>query len=233
LESRSTWPAFLRGETTPASEVETRYGSALQEAWDRLTNLDLERIARNSLSSLMDAGVEVRFLGAIYLVRPTERRVETEGEDADPFTSILILHYLLGCGSDHPTGNLITFWEIPGGDIYHSSFRRRAIDTLAKAIGSSAERLLKVGKRLGASIQIIGDASVRIDAFPKLPVTVVFWEGDQEIPGSANILFDETAPRLLAMEDLSVVGNLVSFRLRKALENLPPDETSPEVSGRG
>ena len=86
---------------------------------------------------------------------------------------------------------------------------------------------------MGASIQTIGDASVRIDAFPKLPVTVVFWEGDQEIPGSANILFDETAPRLLAMEDLSVVGNLVSFRLRKALENLPPDETSPEVSGRG
>ena len=86
---------------------------------------------------------------------------------------------------------------------------------------------------MSASVQTIGDASVRIDAFPKLPVTVVLWEGDQEIPGNANILFDETAPLLLAMEDLSVVGNLVSFRLRKALEDLPSNETNPEVSRRG
>jgi hypothetical protein len=42
--------------------------------------------------------------------------------------------------------------------------------------------------------------------FPKMPVVVVIWLGDEEVPTSANVLFDANAGKILPTEDISVVG---------------------------
>ncbi len=67
------------------------------------------------------------------------------------------------------------------------------------------------GKRLA-----FGDASIQLDVFPKLPVAVILWKGDEEVRGAANVLFDETAPLHLPVEDLAEVGSNVLSQLFKA-----------------
>ena len=64
------------------------------------------------------------------------------------------------------------------------------------------------------------DASMEIPALPKIPLTYIIWGGDDEIQASANILFDSSASQYLPTEDLAVLGELTTLRLRDALEKL-------------
>jgi len=208
------------------------YERALQQAWIRLGSMNIYEVATNSMSSIIGEDLKVQFMGEDYLVRTGIRKIECQKGDAVPFISVLILHYLTGCDPGQPTGRLITFREIPGGDVYYPAFKKRAIDRLADVLGNDTSLLLKAGNRMKAAPRPYGDASIGIDVFPKLPVTVVMWKGDEEIPGSVNILFDETAPDILPMEDLSVIGNMVSSRIRNIIARIE-EERPPEVSRRG
>ncbi|MFP4196830.1 MAG: DUF3786 domain-containing protein [Methanomassiliicoccales archaeon] len=199
----------------------------MEESWSRLMERQLSGVAEFSRSSMDNDTLRVRFFDHDLLVDPGRRCVERDGEDAGPFVSVLILHYLLGCGPADPTGRYITFREVPGGDIYYPTFRKRAIDRLARVFEERPRDLIRAGESIGASPADIGTASVEVRVFPKVPVTVVMWEGDEEIPASANILFDETLPDILPMEDVSILGNMVSSKLRKVGGSLP------QVDSRG
>ena len=52
----------------------------------------------------------------------------------------------------------------------------------------------------------MGDAAIVMDVFPRLPLTYVIWEGDEEMPANGTILFDQTAQYYLPTEDLVVVA---------------------------
>jgi hypothetical protein len=65
---------------------------------------------------------------------------------------------------------------------------------------------LALGGRLekGAGIQ------ATFPMLPRFPVTVQIWPGDEEMAGSANILFDASATNYLHIEDVVVAGDLVA-----------------------
>jgi hypothetical protein len=77
-------------------------------------------------------------------------------------------------------------------------------------------QLVSAANLLGAMKREFGDASALIQVFPKLPVTVIVWKGDDEVRGSANVLFDDSAPRFLNTEDLAAVGSFVVSQLIKS-----------------
>lgn len=224
--SIDTWGDDLEG-LSPIT-----YETALARAWDALEGRSIEDISDGSGGVLVDGVIEIPFLEDRYLVDPEERKVLVDGNGAPSFMAVLVLHYLAGCDGSRPTGTYLTFREIPGGEMYHSAFKGRAIDRLAREFGHDASTLPQAGRSLNGRELEMGDGSLEMKPFPLLPLVVVVWEGDDEIPASANILFDSIAPRILPMEDLSVVGNLVVSRLVKHLHCLH-ENGGPQVAGRG
>jgi hypothetical protein len=61
----------------------------------------------------------------------------------------------------------------------------------------------------------MGDVGYVIEALPKVPVTVTLWRADEEIPASANVLWDETVKYYLPTEDVAVLGGIVASELIK------------------
>ena len=210
------------------------YKTAHNRAWDDLRKRDPVSISEMADVALTDEGIIVPFLGDDHIVNIGQRRVTRDGKLVPPFIAVLILHYLSGCEGGKPSGEFISFREIPGGEMYYPAFKGRAIERIALCFGGQSQRLLESGALLDAKELAIGDASLEVRAFPRIPVAVVVWEGDEEVPASANILFDSIAPDILPMEDLSVIGNLVASILVKQIEksDAPPIER-PEVQGRG
>ncbi|HUV24817.1 MAG TPA: DUF3786 domain-containing protein [Methanomassiliicoccales archaeon] len=210
------------------------YEAALKKAWDDVSGSESSMLSEMADAPLVEDGIIVPFLGKDYLVNIGNKEITLRGEEVPPFIAVLILHYLRGCGPRRPSEEFITFREIPGGEMYYPAFKKRAIDRIARTFGRRSQRLLKAGVHLDAERLEMGDASIEVRAFPKISVAVVVWEGDEEVPASANILFDSAAPEILPMEDLSVVGNLVASILVKQIEK---SETPPidrlEVQGRG
>ena len=141
-----------------------------------------------------------------------------QGGEAPIVNKILILHYL-----EHAEGvplhhKWISFKEIPGGQIYINPFYNRAIRPLIKLFGCDPQGLITAGFALGGKKENLGDASVAVPVFPMVPVAYVIWEGDEEFEPSGNILFDESAPHYLPLEDYAVIAGLAVFELRKQVD---------------
>jgi hypothetical protein len=129
---------------------------------------------------------------------------------------ILILHYLLHASGEPLSGRTIDFREVPEGGFYWSAFVSRAKKPLLETFGHDLKLYLKVAVSLGGQPQPLGDAAASFLAFPRVPITHVFWGGDEEFPSEANILFDETIPRYFPTEDIAALAGASVYRLMGA-----------------
>ena len=50
-------------------------------------------------------------------------------------------------------------------------------------------------------------------AFPKVPILMILWWGDEVFPPGANILFDAAVARVLSAEDIAWLAGMVVYRL--------------------
>lgn len=153
-------------------------------------------------------------LNEIYHITHPAGDVSTaNGEPVDPRFQVLILHYLTGPGAAL-RGQWISFKELPGGLIYQQPFYGRAVLPLIRTFGSQPANLLRAGEGLGGRPVDQGDAAVELNPFPCLPVRLVIWAGDEEFPPGGTILFDASAPEMLATEDFAVLAEYLVKRLK-------------------
>ena len=54
---------------------------------------------------------------------------------------------------------------------------------------------------------------MELSAFPRIPLIFVVWGGDEELPHSANVLFDSTVTEHLPTEDVTVLSTLAVAKL--------------------
>jgi len=130
---------------------------------------------------------------------------------------ILILHYFTLAKGTPALGKLITYKQIPGGMNYFPAFSQRTIAPLVKNFGKNPELMIKVAAKLGGREADYGDVSVTINAFDRLPVTLVLWRGDEELAPNGNILFDANISGYLPTED---VAGLCEIIIRKLVKNI-------------
>ena len=128
---------------------------------------------------------------------------------------ILILHYLNNAKKEDLTGDLIAYQEIPSARFYLSAFNARSRDPFIAAFGENPDKLLVVAQELfAAQMASMGDVSVTIQAFPKVPITLIIWQGDDEFPPNGTILFDSSIKdNLLSAEDISELVSMIVYPL--------------------
>jgi len=123
----------------------------------------------------------------------------------------LLTKYALA-GKHGRVGKLVKFKVFPGGYAYEVAFQKRAVEPIAKLFGRSPPELIKAAEQLGGKQLGHGDCSVELEAFPGLPLTIILWV-DEELPPTANVLFDESAGKYLNVEDLAGLSDLMTWRL--------------------
>ena len=191
----------------------------------RKAHLDWQQADPLQAAARTDAGFSVTPDGASQLIlpffgkpyripHPTGPLVAAEsGVGASAGVQILLLHHLLSADGALPSGEWVSFHELPFGRIYQSAFAGRSLAPLSAAFGLDAAGFAAAASRLGGLPMRLGDSSFWFRVFPRLPVAAVQWLGEEDLPGSVNILFDSAAGRLLPTEDLAAVGGMLSGML--------------------
>ena len=128
-------------------------------------------------------------------------------------TRILLLHYLIRADGNPLSGKWVAYKDIPGGLLYAGVFARRVTEPLQRKFGKSARLFKETGIRSGGEPVEVGDASFILKAFPYVPLQYVLWEGDEEFPPSAQLLFDASVDHYLTLEDIVVLGQVTTGRL--------------------
>jgi len=158
--------------------------------------------------------ITVPFFSEPYTVRFPPVEIYSPGKKTISLVvRALLLHYLLKADGSRPAGKWAAYKDLPGGLLYASVFARRVTDPLIKRFGKSAKSFQEAGKRLGGEPAEVGDASFNLQAFPRVPLQYVLWEGDEEFPASAQLLFDSSVDHYLPLEDIVVLGQVTTGRL--------------------
>jgi hypothetical protein len=126
---------------------------------------------------------------------------------------VLLLHHLLHADGNPVTGKWVAYKDIPGGLLYAGVFARRVTEPLVKKYGKSAKSFREAGSRFAGEMAGVGDASFYLQAFPRVPLQYVLWEGDDEFPPSVQLLFDSSVVNYLPLEDIVVLGQITTGRL--------------------
>lgn len=194
------------------------YTAAYEAALKKFRETSLEEIAEFSGYPIEGNKIKVELLGQQFEVEHPSGNFSPEPAlegELPVFARILVLHYLVNRLPAVQTGQLISYKELPGGNIYIQPFTNRAIRPLVSTFGANPENLVKIASQIGGEPVKLGDAAVILKVFPKIPVTLVIWGADDEFPASGNILFDSSAGSILHTEDYAVLASFVAMTLKK------------------
>jgi hypothetical protein len=188
------------------------YSAAEEKAWEDLIHLDSKNIAKNSLAGFDGRTFTLTVLDETVTVDKWDGLV-TSSKPHDKSFEVLVLHYLIGCRSGGPGGELVLFRQLKGGEAYNDAFQKRVNDRLAKEFGEDPDALARAGARLNGTKRTKGNASVELLLFPKVPVTVIVWRGDGEVPASSTILFDRSIGDIFPTEDVAIAASFLVEKL--------------------
>ncbi|OPY64144.1 MAG: hypothetical protein A4E57_03682 [Syntrophorhabdaceae bacterium PtaU1.Bin034] len=182
---------------------------------------------RNMEERLSKAGLDFRKEGEAYhfsvpffnetieVVAPAFIFISSRASNINLAMKIVILHYVLNASGQQTGGSLIQYEDIPGCRSYLPVFERRVVKPLLKAFGYGRDVFIEAGKALGGKEEEYGNASFTLRALPRVPITFILWEGDQDFPPSLKVLFDQSVHTYLPLEDITVVSKMAATRIIK------------------
>ncbi|MFA5312660.1 MAG: DUF3786 domain-containing protein [Methanomassiliicoccales archaeon] len=179
---------------------------------------DVKTLAARS-GGVVKAGVlSVNLLDGRVVVDPKKRSIVASVPEKDVLLDIVILHYLKGCLDNDALskGEWLPFRQLPGGEAFQSAFQMRVVTMIAEKFSSRPNDMIDAGLKLKGRTETFGSATVILPFLPKLHVRVTVWQGDDEVPGNATVLFQPGASSLLPTEDLSEIGSAVRSALLRA-----------------
>ena len=207
-----------------SKDYEYGYKLAYQLTAERLAGIDdIEQQCRRSDATLrvVDSkrAVIVKYMNRSYSINLPDIEISlTDSEEKVPLRDqVLILHYFTMARGTPATGKLITYKELPEGFSYLPTFAKRTIKPLLDYFGNEPGRLVDAAEALGGRKADYGDVAVTIDAFSRVPITLVLWQGDAELAPEGNILFDANISDYLPTEDITVLCEIITWRLVKYL----------------
>jgi hypothetical protein len=183
---------------------------------EKLTKINVESQCENSGAELQSNGTaNLRYLNQVYNLNIKEADASLPGSDkvVSLRDKILLLHYFVQAKGTPLTQKQITYRDLPGGLVYFPTFTKRTVQPLVETFGDIPRNVIKAGEPLGATNAYMGDASLLINAFPRVPVYLLLWASDTELPPGGNILFNSSIVDYLDPEDVTVVCETIVWRL--------------------
>jgi hypothetical protein len=192
------------------------------------------RLARRDLAGLKDlrqlaarAGASttpedkksmlVDYLGLACRIQWPQLHIEPE---LPPREGLLLLHYLVKCSSagadDLNTGRTVSYQQLPPGLVYSPVFLKRAVKPLLDRFAGSPGALTRAAAKFGGKKAEYGDESVTLAILPRIAVTLMIWRADPEFPATGNILFDQAISSYMPAEDITVMSEVLAWKLVKA-----------------
>lgn len=107
----------------------------------------------------------------------------------------------------------VPFRQIREASVFEKAYIKSSVEPLKKAFAGSPEKLVESGLLIGGKKESYGDASITLQAFPKISLTYIFWDGDEEFPASVNILFDDQIAKWTHPESVPVLAQTGAEKL--------------------
>lgn len=161
----------------------------------------------------------IRLLGRRYAITwPAYTITPMDGGAVPPLpTQTFLLRYLLECREIPKCGQLKTFREMPWGELYIQPFTGRCLTRSAFTFGTRIAAFRTACERLGGRPLPHGDAGFEFDLLGPYSMQIIVWEGDDEFPPNAQLLYTDNFAQGFAAEDRVVAGDILISHIKSAM----------------
>lgn len=128
-------------------------------------------------------------------------------------TQALLLYHLVTSDGAPLQCHWVSFAELPGGRFYNQAFQGYSGNELVRAFGNDIEAFRRVCIQINGITESIGDAAFHFEVLPRLPVLLVYWQGDEDFPPSIKVLFDASACHHVPVDVCAMVGGSLAGKL--------------------
>lgn len=159
----------------------------------------------------------LRLMGYEYAISFPEFEITPKTEDKDAYLILkdnipsrtFVMRFLIEGQYIKSTGKYMTFREVPTyGELYLQPFTGRCLSRLTYGFGDKLDVFKQAMEKLGAKPLSLGDVSYEFELINNYHMRFIFWEGDEEFPPSAQILYEDNFPFGFHAEDMVVAGDI-------------------------
>ena len=161
----------------------------------------------------------VKLLGERYAIAHPDYAIRALDEEKLPSlpTQTFLLRYLLECKEVAWSGEWKTFREMPWGEMYHKPYSGRVLSRAAYGFGFKLAAFAAACEKLGAKKLSHGDAGYEFEFFGPFKMQILLWEGDDEFPPNAQVLYTDNFADCFAAEDRVVAGDILISHIKAAM----------------
>ena len=124
-------------------------------------------------------------------------------------TQTFLLRYLLETKEAAWSGEWKTFREMPWGELYIKPYTGRVLTRAAFTFGTRVAKFRAACEKMGADPVKHGDAGFRFNLIGGYQMQILVWEGDDEFPPNAQILYSDNFAEGFAAEDRVVADDIL------------------------
>ena len=186
--------------------------------YDDLAAEDPTAVCRRSLCRY-DAGQRCYSLpvwGDTYAVYPAASRIHRVTSNrgvGHAYLDLFIVHYLLHARDVDVSNTWISEKDVPGGATFFRGPHKIPTDMLARRFGDDIDAFAACCRRFGGTALQMADAAFAFRVVPRIPVAVLYFNGDEDFPAESRLLFDSTITTHLAADIIYALAVDVCSRL--------------------
>lgn len=179
---------------------------------------------QNALTRLEDISWDgkeftVTLLGRAFAIAHPDYAIRAlDGGTVPPLpTQTFLLRYLLESKRAAWNGTWKTFREMPWGEMYIKPYTGRVLTRAAFTFGTRVDDFRAACEKMGAAPVSHGDAGYRFDLIGDYRMQILVWEGDDEFPPNAQVLYSDNFTDGFAPEDRVVAGDILISTIKAYL----------------
>lgn len=153
----------------------------------------------------------VTLLGRTFAISHPDYAIRAlDGGPVPPLNvQTFLLRYLLESRNVAWAGEWKTFREMPWGEMYIKPYTGRVLTRAAFTFGSRVAAFRAAAEKMGALPLPHGDAGYQFDLIGGYQMRLLVWEGDDEFPPNAQVLYSDNFAGGFAAEDRVVAGDIL------------------------
>ena len=153
----------------------------------------------------------VNLMGREYAISHPDcaLRAMDGGKEPPLPTQTFLLRYLLEGKDVACQGAWLTFREMPWGELYIKPYTGRVLTRAAFTFGTRIAAFRTACEKMGALPLKHGDAGFQFDFLGGYRMQIMVWEGDDEFPPNAQVLYSDNFSDGFAAEDRVVAGDIL------------------------
>ena len=153
----------------------------------------------------------VNLLGREFAISHPDYAIRaTDGGPVPPLpTQTFLLRYLMECKQIPWAGTWKTFREMPWGEMYIKPYTGRVLTRAAFTFSFKLAAFSAACEKMGAVKLPHGDAGYQFQLVPGFHIQILIWQGDEEFPPNAQVIYSDNFAEGFAAEDRVVAGDIL------------------------